>query len=258
MSTIAQEVVDAHARRTSSAVARAAELFSAEANFVADEVAAYLTNSLEIHQGVVARSGANSRVLSTVQDEYRKALCKSGYGAVAVAFSSVVIDQVGEFKEVLELAGLADEVEFTEDDLSTLSNHATSVARLLDAHAKKVENDLVRLLCMSLGVTDVGQLTKGISGVIRKLSEVKPIISNHIMSFYKLVGSLVYRKLESGGRSLRYRYVGPEAKRGFCKQLLGKDFSLAEVQVMENGQVPDVLSTGGGWGCAHWWAPEVR
>jgi hypothetical protein len=50
-------------------------------------------------------------------------------------------------------------------------------------------------------------------------------------------------------------YVGPFDKknREFCEERVGKVFSRTEIDAMDNGQLPDVFITGGGYNCRHTW-----
>lgn len=52
-----------------------------------------------------------------------------------------------------------------------------------------------------------------------------------------------------------YIYVGPldGVTRPFCRERVGKIYSLAEIRAMDNGQLPDVFITGGGYNCRHQW-----
>lgn len=43
--------------------------------------------------------------------------------------------------------------------------------------------------------------------------------------------------------------------RPFCSERVGRVFSLEAILEMSNGVLPNVLLTGGGWGCGHLWLP---
>lgn len=57
----------------------------------------------------------------------------------------------------------------------------------------------------------------------------------------------------------RYEYEGPDdlITRPFCKKLLdaGGDYTIAEIQEMDNEKGLPVLTAGGGWNCRHMWRP---
>jgi hypothetical protein len=54
-----------------------------------------------------------------------------------------------------------------------------------------------------------------------------------------------------------FRYTGPPAERGFCKQHIDKVYTLAEIEALNNGQGLPVLQFMGGYNCRHRWVPIV-
>lgn len=52
-----------------------------------------------------------------------------------------------------------------------------------------------------------------------------------------------------------YIYVGPldDLTRPFCRERVGRIFTVAEIRNMDNGQLPDVFLTRGGYNCRHDW-----
>lgn len=61
---------------------------------------------------------------------------------------------------------------------------------------------------------------------------------------------------ESAGLE-HYLYVGPldGITRGFCRVLVGKAFTKAQVDKLHNYQIEPPLTRGGGYNCRHTWAP---
>lgn len=53
----------------------------------------------------------------------------------------------------------------------------------------------------------------------------------------------------------RYLYLGPSdaRTRPFCRALVGQVRTRAEISALDNGQLPTVLLTGGGYNCRHTW-----
>ncbi|MEM4626451.1 MAG: hypothetical protein QXF70_03445 [Candidatus Bilamarchaeaceae archaeon] len=52
-----------------------------------------------------------------------------------------------------------------------------------------------------------------------------------------------------------FKYAGPPADREFCQHLLGKVYTIEEIEQMDNGQGLPVLYYKGGYNCRHRWAP---
>src|SRR3990167_2166190 len=59
----------------------------------------------------------------------------------------------------------------------------------------------------------------------------------------------------SGAASERFLYIGPDddATRPFCQQQLGKVLTRGAIDDLDNGQLPNVMLTAGGYNCRHKW-----
>ncbi|WP_291981922.1 hypothetical protein [Luteitalea sp.] len=57
-----------------------------------------------------------------------------------------------------------------------------------------------------------------------------------------------------------YVFVGPvdEVIRPFCLRHVGRVYTRAEIDALDNGQLPNTFVTGGGYNCRHLWAPISR
>jgi hypothetical protein len=57
------------------------------------------------------------------------------------------------------------------------------------------------------------------------------------------------------GASDVFIYVGPvdERLRPFCRGHVGKVYTRAQIDALDNGQLPNTFLTGGGWNCRHVW-----
>jgi hypothetical protein len=127
---------------------------------------------------------------------------------------------------------------------------------VLDGVSARTHLNLQQFLARSLGEAGIEELVKGVSDVVRKMSDVEQLAKDQLIIFFRSISSLVYRKVESGGTKYLYKYVGPTrgSTRGFCSDLAGgRSYSLEEIAALDNGQVPGVLSNGGGYGCDHFW-----
>lgn len=57
-----------------------------------------------------------------------------------------------------------------------------------------------------------------------------------------------------------YLYAGPidDLCRPFCAERVGNTYTYAEIQGMDNGQLPDVFTTCGGYNCRHQWLHQPK
>lgn len=54
----------------------------------------------------------------------------------------------------------------------------------------------------------------------------------------------------------KYHYTGAKAERAFCVKHLGNDYTIEEIERMDNGQGLPVLTSCGGWRCQHTLTPN--
>lgn len=79
----------------------------------------------------------------------------------------------------------------------------------------------------------------------------KTIVDTNVSAFFR---SATFQTALSAGVK-RFRYTGPAPEREFCQAIIGKVFTLDEIQKMSNGQTSNVFATGGGFNCRHRWTP---
>lgn len=78
-------------------------------------------------------------------------------------------------------------------------------------------------------------------------------------SLYDTAVSMFTRQVEqlhaSGDDSELFVYVGPfdSVIRPFCERHIGKVYDRKTIDAMDNGQLPNVFITGGGYNCRHTW-----
>lgn len=78
--------------------------------------------------------------------------------------------------------------------------------------------------------------------------------------FYRTAYDRVLQRVEASGHPLRYEYDGPRdnLNRPFCARMVeqsrsGRTWSRAEIDGLDNGQLPNVWISAGGYRCRHQW-----
>lgn len=245
-----QSAVDAHAGRVAALVRAFAEHVALEVEDVIAQTVSYIIDNLQLEEGRVRQVPQNSSLILGIEQMFQSALSKSAFFPVVMAFVSGFVDQVDEFSAMHDGPML-----LTSEDHEVLGNQAAAAIGAIEGQVYRIVTDLRNLLARSLGEVGLSELVTGVSDVIRKLNRVEPIAKDQLLLFFRTVGSLVYRSVDHAGER-KYAYVGPvdDDVRDFCLLLAGKQYSMAEIDSMDNGQVPGVFHTGGGYGCRHWWA----
>lgn len=256
-----QLAVEEHADRIEKLVQQFASQVSREVDVVLAQVLATSVSTLAVSNGTVNHSPKNARRVLSLSNEFEQVLERSAFYPTVYAFVSSFTDQVDEFSNFYQDmrlgTGLSD-MNLSDGDMGILSNQAAAAVSTLEGRVLRISSDLRHFLSKSLGESKVPELVGGISDIIRKLSNVEPIARDQLMSFFRIVGSLVYKNLEAFGHQLKFLYVGPlsESSRDFCRRLTEntRTYTRQEIDGLENRQIHSVFDNAGGWGCRHWWA----
>jgi len=95
------------------------------------------------------------------------------------------------------------------------------------------------------------------------IGRVRTIADTGMSTFYRTATDRAFQRIQAEQEApLRYRYSGPVDKleRPFCRHLTDTDRAYTREQIdrMDNGQLPNVFITGGGWNCRHQWILDTR
>jgi len=105
------------------------------------------------------------------------------------------------------------------------------------------------------GVFSSRPATAILDDLATELDEALP----RVRTLYDTSISIFAREAESLGvpddADRPFVYTGPsdEKVRPFCREHLGKVYTRAKIDALDNGQLPNVYLTGGGWNCRHGW-----
>ena len=103
-----------------------------------------------------------------------------------------------------------------------------------------------------------------VPALLDDISEVVDRTRPQIETLYDTSVSIYGRQVEAltadPGPDVRFRYLGPDddVVRPFCRERVGKTYPRGEIDQMDNGQIPDVFLTGGGYNCRHSWIEVSR
>ena len=258
---ISQEKVDSHVNRVERLTLSFETQVSREVDRVVADVSEYVLKTLSAHRGIVVRSPENAQGVLTIEDVFQESLNVSDYYPMVLAFVESFADQVSDFDSMHEGTPLSSRV-LTSGDRDVLSSQASVAVAILEGHSTQgVLSELRQLLARSLGsVSGLSELAQEINAIVRKMSRVGPIGKDQCNLWFRLLGSLAYRRVEEQGTKLVYIYSGPKTSstRDFCSKLLSNNpLTLGEVTALDNGQTHDAFLNGGGFGCSHFWFGEA-
>ena len=131
------------------------------------------------------------------------------------------------------------------------------LAELLDI-AENVARAIQRAaLDGTLGLRPVDRL-------ILDVARVLDLSQRQARTIYDTAVSVFARQVEqvtsTGEADELFVYLGPvdDVVRPFCRQWVGKVRERAVIETLDNGQLPDVMRTGGGYNCRHVWKRVSR
>ena len=223
---------------------------------------------LSIKASTVLPGRENYRVFKQLPELFRKALKAEGYDRTVTQFLASFDDGVPYLEDIL--AKVTDHfdlkpVHFSADDLKFFQEVKTTTALTLEDAINQISQRARARVLFSyaggtfqeLAVTVAARLHVG-------QAEAGKIATTGLATFYRTMADTGYQKIEAtlkpSGNQLHYFYYGPDDKltRPFCERLLhdtraGRVWTRPEIEAMDNGQLPNVFQTCGGYNCRHQW-----
>lgn len=231
-----------------------------------EAVTADLAGDMVLDDGLISGTIRNRGYLRDVDSMFREAMKEAGYDRLTLAF-------VNQFPEQLPLLT---------DTLRTISDSYGinfAAGKILSPSDLKDLANQQRLTLESLRTTvqEVGKLAKERSlakfnglrpAQLERLLEktfdltsgkAKTLAATGMATWYRQATARAFNKIEAE-EQMRYTYDGPEdvLNRPFCRALKlamdnGRTWTRGEIDAMNNGQLPNVMESGGGYNCRHQW-----
>lgn len=256
---IEQSSVAAHANRINLLMdAFGVELFNSVEEIVSS-VSIFVGSLGTTKNNVLKRNPRNMSHILEVESYFLKAVKNSNLYPNIMAVVSRFSDQIAEFKQLYSLMGdYLPDVDIPEEQVDMLSTQVVASLIAIESEVRQVGIRLNRFLSKSLGGVHIDQLTSGVSGIIRKLNDIKQITKDQLLLFFRSVCRTFYEIVEKKIGPIQLHYVGTvsDKSRKFCKDLVEgkKTYLLHEIVSMDNDQTASAFEAGGGFGCMHWWS----
>lgn len=183
--------------------------------------------------------------------EVQKALDTAGFGRLAETATSGLLDQL--VAQVERLRGAAKLAGFTSTDQSRILA-LQSLAHLdLMGEGTEIAHALWRTLAQGLFSQ------RPPADLLDDLATAIDVEAARARTLYDTTVSIFGRQVEAmksaGEGDEPFAYVGPVDRklRPFCRAHVGKIYSRSQIDALDNGQLPNVFLTGGGYNCRHVW-----
>jgi hypothetical protein len=200
---------------------------------------------------LVARSRQqNVERIVSLRLRVRDILHDSGYDALVAASANVGMDRI-----IGAVLG-----ERTQEDIDGFKGNAQLTIHALQriaaedllAHGDRVSTDLWRALAQHAFTH------KPVREIVDALAAVLEDGDRFVRTLFDTQVSIFGRQIEAAstealGPSQPFLYAGPidDRTRDFCLERIGKVFTRAEIDDMDNEQIANVFVTGGGYNCRH-------
>ena len=229
---------------------------------------AELHDRLSLTDGVIDRSVANSRVLRQFDQMFLDALDRAGYEHLLTELVNRFPGQLQFFQETLKTLGAATknglpDIEFGPRDLQVFASQGLQAKDGLNAVMESVAASAKNRILMSVGGMKFADLAVSLADLMhRALPEAVGLAETATSTYYRIMADRGYQLIEADlpEMEIRYAYHGPLdiLNRPFCFRLMaqtaaGKSWTRAQIDAMDNGQIPNVFISCGGWRCRHQW-----
>lgn len=236
------------------------------------KLGAELSKNLKLIGNRIAMTASNRKLLSSVDDSFQRIMDGEGYQDLLENYSASFNGQFEWFNKVLAniSASLDDPlpaVDFTKGDMAIFDLQKTASRDIISGVVEKTASRAKVQALQAIGGLDSKQLTAQLTDTFGKsVSEAQSLADTSISTFYRTITDKGFQIIEEDlpGFELRYNYNGPldRLNRPFCLKLErqsrdGKTWKRAEINKMNNGQIPNVFTTCGGYRCRHQWMISV-
>jgi hypothetical protein len=189
--------------------------------------------------------------------ELRAVLDEAGYDRLARTATSAMVEELAPIVEASRLARALGK--FFDPDYDRIRALAELARYNVVAQGDEMAITLWRTLVRGLyGLQPRADLLDDLAATLDdELPTIRTLYDTTTSVFSRQVELL---KADDAPTTL-FAYMGPAdaVMRPFCAKHIGKVYTRREIDQLDNGQLPNVLLTGGGYNCRHTWlelAPE--
>lgn len=223
--------------------------------------------------GKIAATASNQRTIARLDTRFNELIEEHGYSATLDRFTATFNGQFQWFTKVIEhinneLVWPIQEPNFTKADFAEFEVMKLNTQELLRSVVERVSARARTKVMLSTGGMTPTQLTDHLSRTLgTSIAESQNLAETSISSFYRAITDRGYQLIEQDlpGFEIRYNYEGPLDKltRPFCTKVeklsrRGQTWTRAEIDKMNNGQIPNVFVSGGGYRCRHQWVISTK
>jgi hypothetical protein len=265
-----EQIDKAHQTWIDSLVSSFEEQLTAILSAAKAKLQARLHGALKLDaDGKLQRTAANSGVIRKLDGWFMAEMEASGLNHLVAEFTGQFPGQFQFFQQTLDYLSAAMKTALPKIDWSGTDRQvfASFAANTRDALAATVESTAAvarNRILLSVGGLKFSDLVVTLATALdRGVPAATSIAETATSTFYRVIANQGYQKLDAEfPGTVRYKFYGPLDKlnRPFCRHLLeaAKSYTREEIDAMDNGQIPNVFLSGGGWRCRHSWIGAIQ
>lgn len=208
---------------------------------------------LDIRNGTIQETPDNRAHIRAAVREVMISAEKNGYQDIVTKFLADYQFQVQTIEQIFEELHIPLDWSLKDQQMAARLAAAdrASLRGAIDDMAGYV-GQRARLTVGRLGIGDMAELLDG--ALLHGKADAVTIADTAMSMFARKVSDAKYKDAGID----KFRFIGPDDRltRVFCNDLIdkGRVFTRDAIDAMDNGQLPDVMVTCGGWNCRHLWA----
>ena len=221
---------------------------------------ALLQARLSLTDGEIDATPANAKVLRSIDALFAEQMTAAGYDTLVDSYVGRFGTQFRYFDELLAIAAPDKSVAFSTDDkawFKSLQMGSADSLKDLVGIAGALAKQRISFGVGSMPIADLAEVLADRFG--QTLPAAARLADTAVTVFYRSISERGFADIERGlpANAARYKYYGPVDKleRPFCRHLTdaAKTYTRAEIDLMDNHQLPNVFLTAGGFRCRHSW-----
>lgn len=222
---------------------------------------ANLMQRLKSDGGRFTRTAGNLAAMRWLGPAFERQLSKEGYGTLVTAFVGQFPGQFRFFDETLRLLKLP-RIDWAARDRKAFETQQLTSIDALQSVVKTVGENARKRALMSVGGLKIDDLANLLHEELGKaLPQAVGLADTAMSIYYATLADAGFARYEEAGVEVRFKYYGPDDRitRRFCKHLIetGRAYTRKQIGEMDNGQIPNVMVSRGGYRCRHQWILDV-
>jgi hypothetical protein len=225
---------------------------------------ATLARRLTMTDGVIDATPANYRVMRSIDTLFMKEMNRAGYPQLVQAFVGEFHGTLQFLDETIRMLPIEIPAGFDRNDAVLMTFRLAAADTLTDVVASVAGAAMHRTM-FSVGGLEFGTLVETLQVKLEtSIAKARTIADTSMSTFYRTAAARAFQTIQRDVPEmvLKYEYSGPVDKleRPFCRHLttVDKSYTREQIDAMDNGMLPNVMLTGGGWNCRHTFILSTR